>query len=213
MKKLYLSTLFAGSLLLFGCAPAIVEQKGVALQAIPQTTPLKVKTAKPLALRTETANKNCDVTTFFQVMSAKNPEIQNIIEIHYSETELPGKTECAYWGIGVTYEGVESGSAPQPATSITNESEAIAVDTSKAPKETVQAAGKPALPQPKEVAIPASEAPAKVPAEPEKPTAPEASAAAAEPAADTAKALTQPNDTAETKPDSSAIILPGILRQ
>lgn len=211
MKKLYLSTLFVGSLLLFGCAPAIVEQKGVALQSIPQTTPLKVKTAKPLALRTETANKNCDVTTFFQVMSAKNPEIHNIIDIHYSETELPGKTECAYWGIGVTYEGVESANAPQPATpAASNDSKAIAADTA-APKEAVQAAEKPVLPQPKEDAIPAQEAPVNAPVEAEQPKALEETTAAAEPASDSAKVQAPPSDAAAAKPDSSAIILPGIL--
>lgn len=113
MKKLCITSLIASSLVFLGCAASVVEQKGAELQPFPQAEQLKVKTARTLMLRTETQNKNCDVTTFLQIMSERNPDIQNIIDVHYSQTEMNDKTECSYWGIGVTYEGVETSIAPK----------------------------------------------------------------------------------------------------
>lgn len=106
MKKLCISTIIVSSLVFLGCAASIAEQKGSELKPFPQAEQLKIKTARPLTLRTETQNKNCDVTTFFQIMSERNPDIQNILDVRYSEVEKNDKTECSYWGIGVTYEGV-----------------------------------------------------------------------------------------------------------
>ena len=113
MKKLCISTIIASSLVFLGCAAPLAEQKGSELAPFPQAEQLKVKTARPLMLRTETQNKNCDVTTFFQIMSERNPDIQNILDVRFSEVEKNDKTECSYWGIGVTYEGVETSVSPK----------------------------------------------------------------------------------------------------
>lgn len=112
MQKIATAILLGASFALFGCAAPTVEQRGLGLQAFPAAEQLKIASARPLSLRTETMNQGCDVTTFFQIMSERFPEIQNILDVHYSEVERPEKTECSYWGIGVTYEGVASSGVP-----------------------------------------------------------------------------------------------------
>jgi len=187
MKKLCITSLIASSLVFLGCAASVVEQKGAELQPFPQAEQLKVKTARTLMLRTETQNKNCDVTTFLQIMSERNPDIQNIIDVHYSQTEMNDKTECSYWGIGVTYEGVETSIAPKTsfAEPIKDTVAAPTADTAKVAevaKEEVKEA-------PAEVK---TEAPAEQPAAPAEQSAAPADTAKVEtaPAAETVSADT-----------------------
>ena len=179
MKKLFITSLIASSLAFLGCAASIVEQKGAELQQFPQAEQLKIKTARTLMLRTETQNKDCDVTTFLQIMSERNPDIQNIIDVHYSQTEKNDKTECSYWGIGVTYEGVETSTAPKASFA-----EPIKDTTAAQPTDSAKAAE----PVKEEVK---AEAPAKQPA-----------AAPAEISADTVKTEAAP--AAETAPAAEA---------
>lgn len=211
MEKLCITSLIASSLVFFGCAASVVEQKGAELQQFPQAEQLKVKTARTLMLRTETQNKNCDVTTFLQIMSERNPDIQNIIDVHYSQTEMNDKTECSYWGIGVTYEGVETSIAPmasfvKPVKDTTAAQSADTTQVTEVAKEEVkEAPAKEATPTDTLKAITAQakeEAPAEAPADRVKnETAPVTEAAPA----DTAKATveTAPTTTQPAAPADS----------
>lgn len=169
MNKTSTAILWAATFALLGCAAPTVEQRGLNLQSIPDAAQLKIASAKPLSLRTETRNQNCDVTTFFQIMSERFPEVQNIVEIHYSEIQHPEKTECSYWGIGVTYEGVASGvSAQIPAAEIS--------ETTPAEPIVTEAVVTPVAEIPKAAEVPAAETPSPdssaTKAAPEKPAAP-----------------------------------------